>query len=131
MNTLEILNDLSANKFTKKNFYGVFPSDKLPIKVPKPCLIIVNNATSSEPGEHWTCFFLSERSNIYFDSYGIKAFMPNYQLFLKNNCKSYKTNIKRLQGTFSMACAKYCLVFLLNCCQGIRMENFLNKIFGY
>lgn len=57
----------------------------------------------------------------------MKAFMPSYQLFLKNNCQSYKTNIKRLQSCFSNACGKYCLVFLLYCSKGVRLENFLKK----
>lgn len=50
MNTVQLINYLAKNKYTKKNFYGVFASDKLPRKVKKPCLIIVNNSTSREPG---------------------------------------------------------------------------------
>lgn len=129
MNTVQLLNALTKNKYTKKYFYGVFPSDKLPKIVPKPCLIIVNNSTSKEKGEHWTCFYMSENSskNYYFDSFGMKPFMPSYQLFLKTNCKSYMKNVKRLQSSFSSVCGEYCLVFLLSCCKGLSMNAFLNQ----
>lgn len=129
MNTVQLLNALTKNKYTKKNFYGVFASDKLPKIVPKPSLIIVNNATSNEKGEHWTCFFLSKNSskNYYFDSFGMKPFLQSYQLFLKNNCRSYMTNSKRLQSSFSNVCGEYCLVFLLACCRGLPMNAFLKQ----
>lgn len=129
MNTVQLLNDLSKNKFTNKHFYGVFPSDKLPKFVDKPCLIIVNNATSKENGEHWTCFYLSKNvsKNYYFDSLGMKPYLPAYQLFLKNNCKSYMTNIKRLQSSFSNVCGEYCLVFLLFCSKNVSMSTFLKQ----
>lgn len=129
MNTIQLLEALGKNKYTKKNFYGVFASDKLPKLVPRPSLIIINSSQSNMVGEHWTTIFLSENpsKNYYFDSFGMKPFLPSYQLFLKNNCNSYMKNVKRLQSSFSNVCGKYCLVFLLACCKGICMNTFLKQ----
>ena len=53
MNTLQIKRALEHNRFTKKNFCGVFAADKIPKSFDAfPCGFVANTDPSTEPGTH-------------------------------------------------------------------------------
>ena len=54
MNSLEILNILKSDAFTKTVFTDVLPSDRLPGRIQtKPRGFIVNTDLADKPGTHW------------------------------------------------------------------------------
>ena len=54
INTLQILNVLQSDLFTKSVFTSVVPSDRLPNTISeKPKGFVVNVDTSDGPGSHW------------------------------------------------------------------------------
>ena len=58
MNTLQILNVLQSDSFTKSVFTSVLPSDRLPdIVLERPKGYIVNVDGSDKPGSHWVAMF--------------------------------------------------------------------------
>lgn len=61
MNSINIINTLNSNKYTKYKFKGVFPSNKLPkTPVVKPSFYIANTDPSSKPGQHWVASYFPE-----------------------------------------------------------------------
>ena len=72
MNTLQILNVLQSDPFTKSVFTSVVPSDRLPDTVlEKPRGFIVNVDTSDGPGSHWVAIYLTaDGKGEFMDSYG-------------------------------------------------------------
>lgn len=89
MNTLDIHNVLSSNRYTKKYFKGVFLLDNIPKYVKKrPALLVVNHDKSFLPGSHWVAIFLpkTNRTNAeFFDSYGTKPIHKEFLKFFKQN----------------------------------------------
>ena len=58
MNTLQILNVLQSDSFTKSVFTSVLSSDRLPgIVLERPKGYIVNVDGSDKPGSHWVAMF--------------------------------------------------------------------------
>lgn len=111
MNTLDILSCLK--KLSRKTFeVGVFPSDRLPISVKKPALIVANTDPANKSGSHWAAFYIPKDGYPeFFDSYGQR---PNkyFKNFLKRQDTFFKYNKQRLQSDFSSLCGNYCCVYL-------------------
>lgn len=131
MNTLQIWNALLYNNYTKKNFKGVFPLDKIPsIIKDKPALIVVNTDKSNQPGTHWVALYLSSKGGgEYFDSYGRKPIQKEIlNFFRRNNIKSIIYNKTLLQDYFSIVCGQYCCVYLLYKAKNCSLNNFV-KLF--
>lgn len=128
MNTLDIIQTLSLNKHTKKNFQGVFPCDHLPVKVKKPALIVANTDPAHKSGTHWVAFFIPTHGpSEYFDSFGKRPIKKQFLQFLKNNTKSYVYNSKRIQGDFSSTCGHYCCVYLYYKSRSKQLKDFLKE----
>ena len=47
----------------KKNFDGVFSSDKIPRKIKKDQFFVSNTDSSSGPGIHWYCILKLEKDS--------------------------------------------------------------------
>jgi hypothetical protein len=83
MQTDELLQILHADKHCGKVFHGVFARDEflakyrsLELSVARtgiPAAVIVNNADSTHPGEHWVAYFISPENLEFFDSFGLTA----------------------------------------------------------
>ena len=90
MNTNQIKYALEQDPFTRKMFFGVFPSDKLPRTLEKyPCGFVANTDPSGKPGTHWVSFYFpSEEEGELFDSYGHPPsfYRDSFGDFL-NNCE--------------------------------------------
>ena len=130
MNTKQIWQALSRNKFTNEYFDGVFPHDLLShIKV-KPKLIICNTHSSKEPGEHWLLFFFDNKTVEFYDSLGkdISDYNLSFYNFLHTYVEDYEKSLIRTQPVNSSLCGEYCLFYAYYRCKGIRMKDIINKM---
>lgn len=125
MNSIELEHIINKDKQIKQIFLGVFPSDKLPEKLPfKPCCLILNTDPSYAVGMHWVAiYFDSDQSAHYFDSYGILPFVDSIVLFLNKNCLKVQYSYRRLQSSTSSACGIYCVFFLFYKCRKLSFKD--------
>lgn len=128
MNTIELTLDMMSVKNIKRNFKGVFPSDRLPKrKVRRPAFFIVNTDPSRELGTHWVAFHLPVKGPIeYMDSTGKKLDNNYFKAFINRNGKKVIQNNKRLQGSLSTTCGNYCGVFLYLRSKHVSLQKFLD-----
>ena len=125
MDTLQIKRALEPNKFTKKNFCGVFAADMLPKSLNTfPCGFVANTDPSTELGTHWVAFYFSSREKgEFFDSYGHP---PEYY---GESFKFYKPEIWnkcKIQSSWSEVCGQYCIFYLYQKSQGYSMSKIVN-----
>ena len=110
MNTHQLNQLASSCLGIAPTFIGVFASDLLPDKVPRPSSLIANLDSSEQAGSHWVCLYFPTRGlPEYMDSYG---WTPS-STFLKVLGSRYRCNSNFLQSAFSAVCGQYCLFFLL------------------
>lgn len=129
MNSLEIEKIIRKDIVLSKTFLGIFASDQLNFKITKrPCSMIVNTDPSSLPGTHWIAIYFDNHGDVkYFDSYGRKPFLKQFDVFLKLNARKKDTNPLRLQSDDSYVCGMYCIYFLYLCVRHRSMKQILNK----
>lgn len=134
MNTTEILQILSKNKFTKRIFRGVYPLDGIPSTVyNETSLIIVNTAKSNHPGEHWVALYIPKGKNKkkrnleFFDSFGRYLNNPYFNDFLRRHAYDNRVvyNSKTLQSIFASTCGQYCCVYAIYKAKGKSLHDFL------
>lgn len=130
MNTIQLQQILTRDKFTREKFIGVFPSDQLPTEIPYyPCCFIVNIDPSNQPGIHWVAFYITSSSYIeFFDSYGnapsyYEGFISNFAL----NFMNIVYNPMILQSNISAVCGHYCIYFLYSRCRGRSLRTILSS----
>ena len=100
------INEILKNN---KNYVGTFSKNNVP-KLKNNQLTIVNLANSNDKGSHWIGMKYIDKKLFYFDSYGI-PYIPDV---IKNQYSDDKiiTNIYRVQGDLSVACGKFCIMFI-------------------
>lgn len=126
MNTSELTNILASHPITRSYFGGVRASDELWETVDKP-LIIVNNQSSDQPGQHWMTLFLDSTPE-FFDSLGKGAsFYGDIQDFLICHGPQYLCNTQRIQKHGTSSCGIYCLYYAFYKCCGFTMDNIMNN----
>ena len=97
MNTRQLERVLSADKFIKSSFIGVFPCDTLNFKPTFPSSLVVNTDPSWRPGEHWVSLYIDNNNNIeYFDSYGFLPTNKKIAVFFSENGAKHKYNNRPL-----------------------------------
>jgi uncharacterized circularly permuted ATP-grasp superfamily protein len=71
MNSLQIMNILTNDPFSKTVLTDILPSDRLPREIIKgPRGYILNTAASDMPGSHWVAMYLTEDGKgEFWDSY--------------------------------------------------------------
>jgi hypothetical protein len=120
MNSLEIFSYLKQYK----NFYGVYPRDKLP-KI-KNGTIVVNTDKSTEPGEHWVAITLcDQRPSEYFDSFGLPPLHREIIVFLNKKRTGWIYNKAILQSMNSTTCGNYCVLYASLRCRGCKFNEIL------
>ena len=98
------------------SFLGVFPSDLLPRhSIARSGTVIVNTDPLTESDSHWLAIHFQSRSlcSYYFDSYGLRPFIPSIDSFIRRNSIVWDYNSVQLQGHTSTVCGKYCCLFAL------------------
>ena len=133
MNTIELINILNKDKFSRKLFCGVQPIDELKnFKFQKPCSLIINTDESSKPGEHWIALYITRNGNLeYFDSYGNKPFKKEIYHFIKKHRMNLIYNKKKIQSSLSTNCGKFCLLFVLLRTRGLSMKKIIRLFVNY
>ena len=88
-------------------FDGVYSKNELPELKPTK-FYIINLEDSDKPGSHWTAFYYSPTTSIYFDSYG---FVP--PKLVDEKIGNYIFNDKDIQDFEASSCGYYALAFIL------------------
>ena len=84
-------------------FAGVYARNLIPHSLrPYEKAIVVNTDPHDQPGTHWVCLYVIPPVVEYFDSYGMKAFLPDILNF-----------IDRHQALNTTVCCQYCVYYLL------------------
>ena len=110
------------------NFLGVFAADELPSHFPWSCGLVVNTDPRSEPGTHWLAIYIDGNGHgEYFDSYGLKPFVPQHLKFL-NRLKQWRYNKTKLQSLTSTLCGQYCVLYLDSKFRGYSLNRFLRNM---
>ena len=123
MNSLEIL-QIIANLPCLST--GVYPSDKIPRRWATPSAMVFNTDGSKKPGLHWVAVYVDDQhQGWYFDSYGLKPYIPEHVNRIRKNCKSLRWNVQQLQSCESTACGQFCVMFLHFASFGLGFEKFL------
>lgn len=126
MDTIQLTKAMVRNKHTRKDFQGVFPSDKLPKKLKKPALLIVNTDDSTKAGSHWVAIFVPKKGRPeYFDSIGNEPSDPQFLQFLRRNGSNFIYNDKRIQSMFSETCGNFCAIYLLYRAKKLSILKFM------
>ena len=130
MNTLQILNVLKNDPFTKSVFTDVLPSDLLPNQIQKtPRGFILNVDTNNGPGTHWISIYITtDGKGELFYSYGEppEFYSRNFETFLEDHSNTFTSNKKTLQSPWSRVCGQYCLFYALHRCRNISMSTIVN-----
>ena len=104
---------------------GVFPANKIPIVLTRPCALVANVDESHNPGSHWVAIYIDKNGHgVFFDSYGLPPSVPHHINRLRRNCVVYERNIKQLQCLDSDVCGQYCIDFLLYMCKDYSLNMF-------
>ena len=113
MNSLQIMNILKNDPFTKTVFTDVLPSDRLPREIRKRSRgYILNTDASDMPGSHWIAMYLTEDGNgEFWDSYGQAPgfYNQNFTLNFLTNIYMEQKNfaspfIRRVRTTYIILC---------------------------
>lgn len=124
MNTLQIASALAG---VRAGSVGVYAADRIPRSLTLPAAIVTNIDTSNKLGSHWVAFYIdNDGAGNYFDSYGIPPTSPHHLERLKQNCRNFRWNRKKLQSFDSKVCGEYCVMFIRNMCSGCSMRAFCN-----
>ena len=128
METKEISEILSRDRYTGQYFRGVYACDQLPNQyVPHPSGLIINTDPASKPGQHWVAVFITaEGVGEYFDSFGKGPSKPQIVHFLQKNTDYVLPNPRVLQNAFTTVCGQYTVFFLLHRCRGLSMTKIIN-----
>lgn len=129
MNTLQLYTCLKNNKFTKKNFKGVFAADQVPLqKITKPVFYVVNTDASSLSGSHWIGIFITSRTLEVFDSGG-RSFRKHYylkKLWKHHSTKKFLYNNKQIQGFNSDLCGEFTALYGLIKAKNVSTKKFIS-----
>jgi hypothetical protein len=111
MTTTEELEEKLVNV---EEFLGVFACNIVPEIYDYPASLIINTQPLPNSGEHWVAIYISEDGlGTYFDSYGNEPQKIEFVSFLNENCPAgWYHNSTLLQGTTSIKCGEYCVLFV-------------------
>ena len=114
MNSLEILNIVKSDAFTKTVFTDVLPSDRLPGRIQtRPRGFIVNIDPADKPGTHWLVIFITtDGKGEFWDPFAQRPgfYSPNFTQFLNKHCNTFMWNRKALQAASSDVCGQICII---------------------
>lgn len=128
MNGRQLTQRLLNDPYARRTFRGVFPRDRLPLRVNtrRPSAYVINTERQEGPGEHWVVVSFDGRERgEYFDSFGLPAVYRDIEDFIFH-CQSYRYNQHVLQDPPSSTCGLYCMYYVLKKSRGFSMERLLS-----
>ena len=130
LNTEE-LNDFLIKKKLLKRFGGIFPIDKIPLKILVNQYLIINTDPSYLPGKHWVVLFSPLNSlPEFFDSMGKCPSSYSYAMvdyLIRNSGRGFVGNNVRLQKEESASCGLFCLYYIYYRMRGYCFEEIVKR----
>jgi hypothetical protein len=128
MNSLQIVNVLTNDIFSKKFFKKVYAIDQIPNdnKKYKNAAFIINTDKKTGKGEHWLAVFYDKNNNSqFFDSLGFGPEFYGLSEFLLKTSKNSITNKFGVQSFLSEYCGFYSILFIMIRSRNISFQKFL------
>ena len=117
-----------------KNFRGVFMRNNLPTECSCTECGIVNLNKTSERGSHWVCYYKTDSTRIYFDSFGqvtpieIQKYLKTKNEFLHSE-NVIQRNTDIVQRLNTHVCGHLCLLMLTALtCEHLTYQDVLNML---
>ena len=108
----------------KPRFNGVFSRDNLPNGIKKGAYVI-NLDEYRDIGTHWVALYVTNKTIIYFDSFGVEHIPKEIIKFIGNN-KKIVTNIYRIQAYDLIMCRYFCIGFINFMFDGNSLTDYTN-----
>ena len=108
----------------KPRFNGVFSRDNLPNGIKKGAYVI-NLDEYRDIGTHWVALYVTNKTILYFDSFGVEHIPKEIIKFIGNN-KKIVTNIYRIQAYDSIMCRYFCIGFINFMFDGNSLTDYTN-----
>lgn len=122
----ELAQFLRSDQRTNNYFVGIYPCDRIPVEVNRPCCLVINTDSASEAGVHWVAVYIDAwGKGVYFDSYGFEPLDPAVRAFLKQNTRVWHYNSEPIQNVLSDRCGYYCLCFLTKVARGYTLRELM------
>ena len=102
----------------------VFSRDNLPNSI-KSGAYVINLDEYLDIGTHWVALYVSNKTIIYFDSFGVEHIPKEIIKFIGNN-KKIITNIYRIQAYNSIMCGYFCIGFINFMFDGNSLTDYTN-----
>src|SRR6185437_13923845 len=113
MDTNQLCMALENDLVAANSFQGVYPRDRLPHTICRPCSIIANTDMAQNAGQHWVAMYIDQLGfGEYFCSYGMAPMHQEFVRFLNRNSKMWAYNICQLQDFNSAVCGQYAAWFV-------------------
>lgn len=127
MNSNEIANILSKNRFTKECFRGVYSSNNIISQYLFPYCLVVNTDKEGQPGTHWVAIYVNNNKEAeYFDSFGKP---PNDEIakFL-NQFELVHINKNKIQSNYDTSCGPHVIYYLIQKCRGNSLNTIIKEL---
>jgi hypothetical protein len=126
LSSLDILNYLKKDSYSRRTFKKVLARDRLPKKIFYPSSYVINTDNHNEPGEHWLAFFYDSSGYCtFFDSFARSPKEFQLEEFLDKTSNDWNHNTMRLQNMNSVTCGYYCVYFILLMSRGLQLADIL------
>lgn len=130
MNNLEINKVLSRSPLTADCYQGCYAADRIPKGLNRfPHCMVVNTASTEEPGEHWVALYAPAENSIeYYDSFADwPPTSPHIRAYLEHFAKVERSE-HPLQSERSSACGRHVIYFLIRRCQGWPLKRIVSHL---
>lgn len=128
LNTLQLIQIIKKDQCLKQLFLGIFPKDRIPLRVKYPSCLILNTHSSSQPGEHWLAIYFDQNRHVdFFDSFGRHPSNFGLEKYLDRLSSNWHFNKTQIQSITSSVCGYYCVLFLLYRCRGFSLQEFIKR----
>ena len=94
-----------------------------------PQSFVANVYTSQKPGTHWVAFyFIDDQHGEFFDSYRLPPhrYIKYFEDFKYRNAAQRTYSAKHLQSLFTDFCGYYCIFYIYNRCNNVKMNTIVN-----
>ena len=98
--------EIQAYYQNEPRFNGVFSRDNVPNKI-KNSAYVINLGEYHDIGTHWVALFVNNKSDTYFDSFGVEHIPKEIEKFIGD--KNIVTSIFRIQAYDSVMCGYFCI----------------------